>query len=205
VKGSAFENMPLVSHKEINQMRERCGETLQQMMHCRQCRADAVGSLDNDQSAKFSGCSGCEAKSKRPAALKEKAVKEPYAKPLLFAVSSHSGVLVDQHFGQASDLYIYAYIGGEVRFVERRSVGKYCDNSAGCDGKGGGKQAKFEQIYEAVKDCAGIVTMRIGDAPRQKLAGKGIAAWASFGRVEDAVQEAASEYDSKSMKGIISQ
>jgi hypothetical protein len=42
-EGSAFENMPLVSNKEIMAMREKCGETLTQMMHCRQCRADAVG------------------------------------------------------------------------------------------------------------------------------------------------------------------
>lgn len=199
VKGSAFENMPLVSNKEIMQMREKCGETLQQMMHCRQCRADAVGTLDNDQSAKFSGCSG--AKKEKPEVLEQKTRQD--VKPLLFAVSSHGGVLVDQHFGHASDFYIYAFSGGEARFVERRGVGKYCDNAVSCDGKGGGKQAKFEQIYEAVEDCAGIVTMRIGDAPRQKLAEKGIAAWTSFGRIEDAVKEAANEYDLHSLKGII--
>ncbi len=199
VKGSAFEDMPLVSNKEIMAMREKCGETLAQMMHCRQCRADAVGRLDNDESASFSGCSGGCGKT----ATMEKKPVVPEQKPLLFAVASHGGVLVDQHFGHASDFYIYAVGDGEVRFVERRGVGKYCDGTEGCDGKGGGKQFKFEQIYEAIKDCAGIVAMRIGEAPRQKLSEKGISVWTSFGRIEDAVEEAASEYDSTNLKGII--
>jgi nitrogenase molybdenum-iron protein alpha/beta subunit/MoaA/NifB/PqqE/SkfB family radical SAM enzyme len=195
VKGSAFESMPLVSRKEIMRMREQCGETLQQMMHCRQCRADAVGTLDNDQSAKFSGCTGC-----APKTVKKPANKEVSA---LFAVSSHGGVLVDQHFGQASDFYIYEYMNGVVKFKERRSVGKYCDGSSGCDGKGGGKQMKIEQILDAIKDCACIVTMRMGEAPRHKLTEKGIAVWTSFGRIEDAVADAASAYEEKRMKGII--
>jgi MoaA/NifB/PqqE/SkfB family radical SAM enzyme len=195
VKGSAFESMPLVSRKEIMRMREQCGETLQQMMHCRQCRADAVGTLDNDQSAKFSGCTGC-----APKTMKKPANKEVSA---LFAVSSHGGVLVDQHFGQASDFYIYEVTNGVVKFKERRSVGKYCDGSSGCDGKGGGKQMKIEQILDAIKDCACIVTMRMGEAPRQKLTEKGIDVWTSFGRIEDAVADAASAYEEKRMKGII--
>ncbi len=195
VKGSAFEDMPLVSRKEIVKMRGLCGETLEQMMHCRQCRADAVGTLDNDESSSFSGCSGCGSKSVKKNVLQ--------AAPVRVAVSSHGGVLVDQHFGQASDFYIYEYQDGAARFKERRSVGKYCDGAVGCDGKGGGKQMKIEQILEAIADCACVVTMRIGEAPRQKLAEKGIAVLTSYGRIEDAVEEAASLYEENNLKGII--
>ncbi len=195
VKGSAFESMPLVSNKEIMAMREKCGETLTQMMHCRQCRADAVGRLDNDESASFCDSGGCGKAAKKTAA--------PAQKPLLFAVSSHGGVLVDQHFGHATDFYIYEARGSEVRFVERRGVGKYCDNTPGCDGKGGGKQMKFEEIHRAIEDCAAVITMRIGEAPRQKLAEKGMMAFTGFGRIEEAVQDAAAEYNANLMKGII--
>ncbi len=195
VKGSAFENMPLVSNKEIMAMREKCGETLTQMMHCRQCRADAVGRLDNDESASFCSSGGCGKTAKKAAA--------PAQKPLLFAVSSHGGVLVDQHFGHATDFYIYEASGNEVRFVERRSVGKYCDNAPGCDGKGGGKQMNLEEIYRTIEDCAAVITMRIGEAPREKLAENGMMAFTGFGRIEEAVQDAAAEYNANQMKGII--
>jgi nitrogenase molybdenum-iron protein alpha/beta subunit/MoaA/NifB/PqqE/SkfB family radical SAM enzyme len=183
VAGSAFEDMPLVSNKEILRMREQCGQTLQQMMHCRQCRADAVGTLGNDESARFSSCKGCQPKTAKK--------RIQTTQPLLIAVSSRGGVLVDQHFGHASDFYIYEYSGESVRFKERRGAGKYCDGSAECDGRGTGKQAKFGQVFEAIKDCACIVTMRIGDVPRAKLAEKGIGVYVSFGRIEDAVEKAA--------------
>ncbi len=195
VKGSAFEAMPLVSRKEIMAMRELCGETLEQMMHCRQCRADAVGTLDNDESASLGGCKGCESKPVKKNVLK--------TEPIRVAVSSHGGVLVDQHFGQASDFYIYEYLDGGVKFKERRSVGKYCDGTSECDGKGGGKPMKMEQILDAIADCACVVTMRIGEAPRLKLAEKGIAVLTSYGRIEDAVEEAAGQCEENKLKGII--
>ncbi|MCL4440283.1 MAG: nitrogenase cofactor biosynthesis protein NifB [Firmicutes bacterium] len=52
-RGSVFENYPGTGVKELNQMRAACGTDLRQMYHCRQCRADAIGLLDNDRSAEF--------------------------------------------------------------------------------------------------------------------------------------------------------
>ena len=52
-RGSAFENYPGTGAQELNQMRAACGTDLRQMYHCRQCRADAIGMLDNDRSAEF--------------------------------------------------------------------------------------------------------------------------------------------------------
>ncbi|MGN6712995.1 nitrogenase cofactor biosynthesis protein NifB [Anaerocolumna jejuensis] len=45
VRGSGFENLPLTSPEEIARLRKECGQTILQMHHCRQCRADAVGCL----------------------------------------------------------------------------------------------------------------------------------------------------------------
>ncbi|HEY5584261.1 MAG TPA: nitrogenase component 1 [Ruminiclostridium sp.] len=182
VVGSPFENMPLTSNKEIMEMRKRCEGTLKQMYHCHQCRADAIGTLDNDQSINFRGCTSS-SNSK-----KQKPVEE---KPLLFAVSSKSGVLVDQHFGHASDFYIYEYKNKIIRFKERRSVSKYCEGSDSCDGMGGGsKDSKMEAILETVKDCDGVLAMRIGEAPKQKLKEKSIETFTTYDRIEDAVKQA---------------
>lgn len=60
--GSPWANHPLLSHQELDRMRERCGEILPQMRHCRQCRADAIGLLGQDRSGEF----GPRANSKEP-------------------------------------------------------------------------------------------------------------------------------------------
>ncbi len=183
VEGSVFEKMPLTSNKEIMEMRKKCELSIKQMYHCRQCRADAIGTLDNDQSINFRGCTGsCSDESK----------KELSEKPVLFAVSSKSGVLVDQHFGHATDFYIYEYKGSNIKFKERRSVSKYCDGVESCDGMGGGtKESKIDNILEVVKDCKAVVAMRIGEAPKQKLKDKAIETFTTYDRIEDAVRQAA--------------
>ncbi len=185
VKGSAFENMPLTSNKEITEMRKKCELSMKQMYHCRQCRADAIGTLDNDQSINFRGCTGGSCSTEE----KKEQVEE---KPILFAVSSKSGVLVDQHFGHATDFYIYEYKDNNIRFKERRSVSKYCDGSESCDGMGGGsKEGKIDAILETVKDCKGVLAMRIGEAPKQRLKENSIETFTTYDRIEDAVKQAA--------------
>jgi len=196
VAGSAFEHMELTSNKEVMNMRRKCGETMPQMYHCKQCRADAIGTLGDDRSIEFRGCTGC-GEAKLPLA-------ESAALPLLFAVASKGGVLVDQHFGQVSDFYIYEYQNGSVRFRERRSVSKYCDGG-GCDGMGGGRReaepaGRMDAILDTVSDCAGVVCMRIGVAPQERLAEKGIQITTTYDRIEDAVNRAVNQYQ-KQTKG----
>lgn len=108
VKGSVFENMPLTSNKEIMDLRKKCGEHIEQMYHCKQCRADAIGLLGDDQSQKFN----------KPSNVKE--VTEE--KPLKFAIASKSGIGVDMHFGHASEFYIYEYKNGEPRYLEKEML-----------------------------------------------------------------------------------
>ena len=44
-----FENRTRPSHGAITEMRKRCEQFMPQMTHCRQCRADACGMLDDDK------------------------------------------------------------------------------------------------------------------------------------------------------------
>ncbi|MEJ6952352.1 nitrogenase cofactor biosynthesis protein NifB [Natronospora cellulosivora (SeqCode)] len=55
-EGSQFENMPLVSNKELKNLRDQCSLDMKQMYHCQQCRADAIGLLSDDKSAEFRSC-----------------------------------------------------------------------------------------------------------------------------------------------------
>jgi MoaA/NifB/PqqE/SkfB family radical SAM enzyme len=53
VKGSEFENLELVTNREIKAIRKQNEAHLKQMYHCMQCRADAVGTLENDDPSSF--------------------------------------------------------------------------------------------------------------------------------------------------------
>lgn len=182
VAGSAFESLPLVSNKEITTLRKTCEGHIKQMYHCRQCRADAVGTLNNDLSIEYRGCNGC--------GDKEKEKKEQSAPLKTFAVASRSGILVDQHFGHAEEFFIYESDGELVRFKEKRPVAKYCTGAENCEDKTG----KMEDILYTVSDCDGVLALRIGVSPSEKLSEKGIRIFTTYDRIEDAVRNAAKEW-----------
>lgn len=213
VAGSAFEHMPLTSNKEIMEMRKKCGHLLNQMYHCKQCRADAVGTLEHDLSLvhdlslEFENLTSSTLESSPLTRSISKMSDD--SKALRFAVASKGGVLVDQHFGHVSDLYVYEYHLGEFRFVERRSVTKYCSGSENCGDKvrkdktiqeDEMKAGKLEKIFDTISDCSCVIAMRIGESPKQKLAEKGILSMMYYGKIEDAVAKAASILMDKNKK-----
>jgi len=179
VKGSAFENLTIATNQQINEIRDQCGTHLKQMYHCKQCRADAIGKLDEDVSIDFR-------ETKTAEAIKDLAPE----KGLRFATVSKGGMLVDQHFGHATDLYIYDYLEDEVIFKEKRSISKYCTDVEDC----GDNEDKIGQILRALEDCDGVITMRIGEGPSQRLEKKGIKVFSTYDRIEDAVKIAAQEF-----------
>ncbi|MDR1904468.1 MAG: radical SAM protein [Treponema sp.] len=186
VQGSLFEHIPLVSNAEIMEMRKKCGEILPQMYHCRQCRADAIGTLDEDISRAF----GEERHASCSASASELAGKEHHP-PIRFAVSSKDGFIVNQHFGHATGFYIYEYAGGQVSFIERREVSQYCGSEKGC----GDHESKMLSIFNTIQDCSCVITMRIGEAPRLMLAEKGIRFYTTYNYIVDAVREGAASFN----------
>jgi len=174
VEGSAFEHLPTTSNKEINKLRVNCSGIMKQMYHCKQCRADAIGTLDADRSIEFGGCKSCASKKEDNISYR-------------FAISSKNGMLVDQHFGHASEFYIYRYQGGRATYQEKRVISKYCTGMEEC----GEKEDKMERILSTIDDCNGVIALRIGNSPKQKLIKKGIKVFATYDRIEDAVEKAA--------------
>ena len=96
-------------------------------------------------------------------------------------------MLVDQHFGQASEFYIYESDGEKARFLERRSVAKYCQGSEVCEEK----TERMDRLLDTIKDCGSVLALRIGDSPQQRLKEMGIRVIATYDRIEDAVNKAA--------------
>jgi nitrogen fixation protein NifB len=66
VPGTRFEKFQAPTHTETLQLRNRCERKVKQIKHCRQCRADAVGLLQNDREAEFAHLSWDEINSDFP-------------------------------------------------------------------------------------------------------------------------------------------
>lgn len=184
VQGSVFENLPLVSNKEIMAMRKDCGETMQQMYHCKQCRADAIGTLGNDVSIEFNACHNTE----KPEIISE-AKETPNLQKIQVAVATKSGMIVDQHFGQVSELYVYEYLNGNAKFIEKRNVDKFCNGSQDCNEN----EDKISKIINTIADCDAVIAMRIGDSPKMKLNQKGIRVFTTYDIIEDSVKKVAAQ------------
>ncbi|MDR2607965.1 MAG: radical SAM protein [Treponema sp.] len=202
VKGSIFEHIPLVSNAEITNMRKRCEAILPQMYHCRQCRSDAAGTLDEDISLELTQ-KPCEAKFPEHSAG-ERSPQAEDRKRSFFAVASKNGMIVDQHFGHAKEFYIYEYLDGEVHLVEKRDVPLYCFGPQHCEGgltvpaidtDTIDHKDTMDAILEILEGCSGVIAMRIGDAPRNRLAEKGIEVFTTYNYIADAVREAAERKD----------
>jgi len=170
-QGSAFENMPLTSNKELNELRAACEVHLKQMYHCKQCRADAIGTLDNDCSIEFSN----RAQVKTASIIKDVIYT--------FAVATKTGAYIDEHFGFAKEFYIYRYENGKSNLIEKRSVEKYCSGKSDCDDE----ESKFHKIASALEDCSAVLVQRIGFLPQKKLEEKGIKVVQTIGRINEEI------------------
>ncbi|MDR1787549.1 MAG: radical SAM protein [Treponema sp.] len=174
VKGTLFESLPMLSRAELDAVRKKCEAILPQMYHCVQCRADAAGLLGEDIPLSDE-CRGA-AEAPAPAGGGGDGIR--------VAVASKSGVLVDEHFGHAEAFRVYEYRSGAVRFLEERPVARYC----GANGSAACGQDKREGVFDTLADCAAVLALRIGEAPRRALAERGIRAVMGYDYIDKAIR-----------------
>lgn len=149
----------------VDAARQAAGEHIRQMLHCKRCRADAVGLLDDDRSRELAPLlRACATRS-------EAAAERPFV-----AVATREGMLVNQHLGEALKLQIWGRGPAGPRMVEERIAPR-----AGCG------PDRWRRLGEILKDCRGILAAACGESPRAILAEKGIAVTECSGVVEDAV------------------
>ena len=171
--GTVFENMPLVSNKELNELRNKCSISMKQMYHCQQCRADAIGQLTQDRSLEFKD-------------VVEKSSLKKEKRDMLVAVASKDGKLIDQHFGQVDKFYIYSYSDDKAKFVEERSVDQYCEGKENCDNK----ESKMGRLLDAIGDCNAILSVRIGHEPKRMLRLNNIYTYETYDTIENGINSA---------------
>lgn len=167
VAGSAWEDMPEPSPESLDEERAQAARYLPQMRHCTRCRADALGLLGGDPEV---GIQLVREFSRKPLHPSD---DRPYV-----AVASLEGVLVNQHLGEASHLWIFGREGGEFRHLDSREVPE----------PGQGEQ-RWVQLAAQLHDCHTVLVSRAGEMPRNTLAQQGIKVIETEGMILSVLQD----------------
>jgi nitrogen fixation protein NifB len=177
------------SAKELADLQDKVSGGANLMRHCRQCRADAVGLLGEDRGQEFTldklpetveydpekrrlyrevveqeRADRRAATAEAVADLAEVAADEA---PRLVAICTKGGGRINQHFGHATEFQIYAVDSTGVRFQTHRRADNYCLG-------GFGEEERLDIIIKALEGVSVVLTAKIGDCPRDRLAEAGI-------------------------------
>ena len=149
-------------------VRAESAHHLPQMSHCSRCRADAVGRLG--QQTKEADM----LRLQRAATLSlEPGQHRPY-----IAVATREGVLVNEHLGEATQLWVYESTEKGPRLVETRSVPPT-----------GGQRNRWLELASRFRDCRIILTGGAGGTPRAVLSQSGIDVMVADALIDDALRQ----------------
>lgn len=152
--GTEFEDVESPAAEALSAIREQCGKYLRQMTHCRRCRADAVGMLNEPMSEELKNCLRRFASGPLDPFLEDKQY---------IAAATTDNFFVDQHLGAAREMSIYKETKNSFEFVERR---KMPDPGCGDD--------RWKNMAEILKDCKAVFVNRVGGKPKKVLQNNGI-------------------------------
>ena len=167
--GAEFRDIPEPPKEMVMDIRKKAGKHIKQMHHCTRCRADAVGLLGEKQDMAMIKV----LQKWQNGGEKEGVLPMPSGN---IAVASMEGVLINQHLGEANQLYIYGKKGSKAAFMETRSTPP----------RGTG-MARWNQLYTTINDCDTLLVSGIGERPRDLLTRKGVRIVEIEGMIEDAV------------------
>ena len=121
------------------------------MGHCSRCRADAAGMIGEVQSNEIMQLL-------KSASQTQVTAERPYV-----ALASMEGILVNQHLGEATQLWIFGIRDGKPALIERRFT----------PSAGGGSE-RWTQMADILHDCNTILVSGIGANPLITLERAGI-------------------------------
>ncbi len=151
VEGTPFAGIEPPSGATIRDLRTEMRAYLPQMDHCRRCRADAAGLIGESQDAEIVDLL-------QKAANARVTSERPYV-----AVASMEGIFVNQHLGEAGQLWIFGMEGDRIELRERRSTPL----------PGGGND-RWAEMAHRLHDCNTILVSGIGSYPQIALERAGI-------------------------------
>lgn len=161
--GTDFADIAPPSTELMHQVRAEAGLFLPQMEHCSRCRSDAVGLLGQDRSGEFvddlrAAAGGIAMDRSRPCV----------------AVASWEGMLINQHLGEATQLWIFRQTDRGYEHVDTRNTPP-----------SGGGDSRWEDMAELMSDCRCILVNGVGEKPRSVLKAHGVAVIEIEGVIEE--------------------
>jgi nitrogen fixation protein NifB len=183
--------------KELQELQDACAGDMNMMRHCRQCRADAVGLLGEDRGAEFTLDKienmeiDYEAAMVKRAAVHASIEEELQAKqsgtvatvsidslrkktktgrPVLMAIATKGGGIINQHFGHATEFLVYEASDDGVRFIGHRRADQYCVGQDTCNED----ETTLDRVIAALEGCEVMLSARIGLPPYEALEAAGI-------------------------------
>lgn len=188
------------THAELQSLQNTCAGSMSLMRHCRQCRADAVGMLGEDRGDEFSMDKVDEMVIDYAAAMRERTAyrqatlatlanqrkqtsvqciplvavggrKPKTSRPMLVAVATTGGDLINQHFGQAREFLVYEASPLGVRCVGHRKIKPHHEGND--DSRDAGNSA-VQRAIAALADCEAVLCSKIGFEPWALLEQAGI-------------------------------
>jgi nitrogen fixation protein NifB len=167
VQGAEFENLPPPDPAFVAGTRMKTGKYLPQMTHCARCRADAVGLINEPNSAEQMATLAAFAKPNAASIA-----TRPY-----IAVASEEGMLVNQHLGEAPRLLIFKQdpeTPAGVKFVELRKTPP----------PGSGLN-RWNELADLLHDCRAMLVSAAGPQPRRAIEERGIRVVEMEGLIEE--------------------
>ncbi len=184
---------------ELQELQDKCSGDMNMMRHCRQCRADAVGMLGEDRGDEFTMDKielmevdyddamqkraeyHASIETKREAQKNKnnetfisissiKRHKKKQSRPVLMAVATNGGGIINQHFGHAKEFLVYEASEMDVRFIGHRKVDLYCSGDKTC----GETETTLEKIIKTLNGCEAVLCSKIGYEPWEMLEEAGI-------------------------------
>ena len=194
---------------ELSALQDACAGDMNMMRHCRQCRADAVGMLGEDRGGEFTLDKIKNTEIDYPAAMERRALvqaaiakkqaakteinfmpPEPSARragyrPVLMAVATTGGGVVNRHFGHAKEFLVYEASPDGVRLIGHRRNERYCFGPDSC----GDEPDVLAGTIRALKGCEAVLCSKIGYGPWRRLEAAGIQPYGEYAGnpIEDAV------------------
>ncbi|MFZ6027435.1 MAG: radical SAM protein [Chloroflexota bacterium] len=158
VEGSAFANLPEPDAALVHHIRQLAGRHIPQMRHCTRCRADAVGLLGETGIPDFQSFLPIEGLLADASSVAHPTPARPY-----MAATSREGMLVNQHLGEAEQVYVYAKTPDGIDLVSIRPT----------PSRGAGDQ-RWLALADLIGDCHTLLVNGIGPNPRRVLVESGV-------------------------------
>jgi len=106
-------------------------------------------------------------------------------RPVLMAVASKGGGVINEHFGHAREFMVYEASPAGVRFIGHRKTDLYCSGGDTC----GDGETVLDRNIRALAGCEAVLCSKVGYEPWEALEAAGIKPNGEHGmeRNEDAV------------------